>query len=95
MKERFIDLVYQTVIGEMQPDFELTGVEDAFAPGSLCDNAYEEMLRAYARIRIRLGVQDEDQEVETILHCMTVIQKEIAYQMYRYGVHFGIADHIS
>ena len=95
MADRFIDLVYQTVIGEMQPDFELTGVEDAFAPGSMCDNAYEEMLRAYEHIRNRLGVRDEEPDVETILHCMSVIQKEIAYQMYRYGVHFGIADYIS
>lgn len=94
MSERFIDTVYQTVIGELQPDFALQGVEDSFAPGGLCDKAYEEMRCAYNRILERLGIENEDIDLETILHCMTVIQKEIAYQMYRYGVHFGITDQI-
>ena len=94
MKERFIDQVYQTVIGQLQPCFALKGVEDSFAPGGLCDNAYQEMRCAYDRILERLEKQDEDLDIEIILNCMTVIQKEIAYQMYRYGVHFGIVDQL-
>ena len=94
MTERFIDLVYQSVIGELQPDFAIRGIENSFAPGSMCDTAYNDMLCAYARLAERLGVHNEDEDLETILHCMTVIQKEIAYQMYRYGVHFGIVDQI-
>ena len=94
MTERFIDLVYQSVIGELQPDFAIRGIENSFAPGSMCDTAYNDMLCAYARLTERLGVHNEDKDLETILHCMTVIQKEIAYQMYRYGVHFGIVDQI-
>ena len=92
MKERFIDLVYQTVIGELELDYELPGVENSFEEGSLCDQAYEQMRGAYDRLLHRLGLENEDLDLETIIHCMTVIQKEIAYQMYRYGVHFGVAD---
>ena len=94
MKERFIDTVYQTVIGELQPEYRLLGVENSFAEGDLCDQAYEQVREAYARLLDRLGKENEDYDIETIIHSMTVIQKEIAYQMYRYGVHFGIADQL-
>lgn len=92
MQERFIDRVYQTVIGELLPDFQINGIEDSFAPGGLCDQAYQEMRSSFDRILERLGVENEDQDLEIILNCMRTIQKEVAYQMYRYGVHFGIQD---
>lgn len=69
-------------------------MEDAFAAGGICDQAYEQMRFAYERLLVRLGCKNEDKDIETIIYALTVIQKEIAYQMYRYGVHFGIADHI-
>ena len=94
MKERFIDTVYQTVIGELQPEYRLPGVEDAFATGGICDQAYEQMCSAYDSLLARLGCANEDKDIETIIYALTVIQKEIAYQMYRYGVHFGIPDQI-
>ena len=33
MNDRFIDTVYQSVIGQLQPQHHLEGVEDLFAPG--------------------------------------------------------------
>ena len=94
MQNRFIDIVYQTVIGELQPEYSLSGVENAFDEDGLCDQAYEQVREAYARLLDRLGKENEDHDIETIIHSMTVIQKEIAYRMYRYGVHFGIADQL-
>ena len=94
MEYRFIDMVYQTVIGEMEDGCALPGVEDSFAPGSICDRAYDQMRCAYQRLLDRLGKEDEDHDLETIVHTMEIIQKEIAYQMYRYGVHFGVQDRL-
>ena len=94
MEDRFIDIVYQTVIGELQPEYSLVGVENSFAEDSFCDRAYEQVREAYARLLKRLGKENEDRDIETIIQAMTDIQKEVAYQMYRYGVHFGIADQL-
>lgn len=94
MKERFVDMLYQTVIGELQSEYRIPGVEDSFAVGGICDLSYQKMRNAYERLLERLGCENEDQDIEIILNSMIAIQKEIAYQMYRYGVHFGIPDHI-
>lgn len=94
MNERFIDMVYQSVIGQLQPEYHLEGVEDLFAPGCPCDQYYERIQNAYARLLDRLGKENEDSDVEIIISSMNAIQKEVSYQMYRYGVHFGIADRI-
>lgn len=94
MNDRFIDTVYQSVIGQLQLQHHLEGVEDLFAPGCPCDQYYEEMRNAYERLLVRLGEENEDSDLEIIISSMNAIQKEVSYQMYRYGVHYGIADHI-
>ncbi|MBQ6832753.1 MAG: hypothetical protein IJO28_09010 [Oscillospiraceae bacterium] len=94
MTERFIDCVYETVIGQRCGGARVPGVEDAFAPGGLCDQCYESTFRAYDRLRDRLDVEDEDEDVECILDNLRIIEKEVAYQMYRYGVSFGKEDFI-
>ena len=56
--------VYFTLLGEAcEP---VSGVENAFADGSVCDRCYSEMLDAYERLRDRLGVAEEDADVEII-----------------------------
>ena len=52
------------------------------------------MRNAYECLLVRLGEENEDSDLEIIISSMNAIQKEVSYQMYRYGVHYGIADHI-
>jgi len=92
MVERFIDAVYETVIGQRSGGSCVPGVEDAFAPGGICDQCYASVFQAYERLRNRLDVQDEDKDIECILDNLRTIEQEVAYQMYRYGVSFGKED---
>ncbi len=79
--------VYFTLQGEScEP---VPGVENAFADGSVCDRCYSEMLQAYARLRDRLGVQDEDTDVETIINSLRTITDELCYRMFAYGAQLG------
>ncbi len=65
-------------------------VKSAFMPGSLCDRAYEDMLRAYSRLCLRLdSPQWSDPDVECIIHNLRAIGKELSFQMYRYGMIFS------
>ena len=59
------ELVYESLTGELI--VPIRDVPNTFAPGSLCEGKYQEMLDAYARLRDRLGVVDEDADVEIII----------------------------
>ena len=77
--------LYYTLIGQMQEEFCVPEVENLFAEGGECEQAYDEMLEAYGRLRERLGVVDEDRDVETIINSFLKIQRLVAIKMFEYG----------
>lgn len=81
----YIDRVYYTLLGELDAEAAISGVENAFAPGSLCDREYESLQAAYERLRRRLGAAGEDGDVETILSAMFAICHDVGRRMYRHG----------
>lgn len=68
------------------------GVENAFAPGSICEKSYSDMLDAYGRLCARLGVQDEDKDVEVIINSLQTITEELCYRMFTYGAKLSHKD---
>ncbi len=89
MEDRLIKDVYDTLNGTMLPEFAVPGVENVFAPGTNCDRWYEQMHEAYARLRKRLGVVDEDMDVEEIISALLDVGQEMAMKMFVYGVGFA------
>ena len=77
--------IYGTLLGELLPEYAVPGIEDAFAPGSFCDKKYAEMRDAYQRLCLRLGVRDEDPDLEIIVDSLTDIQHCLAEKMFRLG----------
>ncbi len=64
-------------------------VKNLFEDGMPCEKWYDEMLKAYLRVCNRLGIADEeDDDVEIIITCLRRIEREAAYQMFRYGAQF-------
>ncbi len=84
-----IEYIYLTLIGQMGEAFCVAGVENLFEEGSECDCAYSQMLDAYARLRDRLGVENEDADVEQIIDALRKIEKIISMKMFEYGVKFA------
>ena len=83
MDEELIEKVYLSVLGELvEPIAE---VESAFQEGSVCDQSYEEMLSAYARLRERLHVREEDSDVEIIISSLRRITDQLCLKMFQYG----------
>ncbi len=74
--------IYETMLGLREEGFQVPGVENAFSDGSLCAESYEKMRSAYARICFRLGVQDEDPDLETIVSAMEAIQRDLCRRIY-------------
>ncbi len=74
--------IYETMLGQREPEFQVPGVEDAFEPGLLCDQAYSKMRDAYERVCQRLGCRDEDGDLDCIVDCMELIQQELCRRMF-------------
>ena len=77
--------VYLTLCGEIHDKYAVPGVENAYADGSECDRLYCELCDAYDRLRQRLGVVDEDGDVEIIIGNLLSIQAILCEKMYFYG----------
>lgn len=69
--------------------YRMPGVGNAFAEGSYCASCYHEIWEAYERLRERLGVKDEDKDVEAIIRAYEDVQRELCCLMYHYGAKFG------
>ena len=85
MQEYAFEDIYYTLCGEICEDDAVPSVENAYGEGSDCDVLYNEMSQAYARLRNRLGVVDEDADVEVIINNLLGIQRILCEKMFLYG----------
>jgi hypothetical protein len=74
------ELVYESLIGELVDPIK--DVPNAFEPGSYCETRYRQVLEAYERLRGRLGVTDEDPDVEIIIDSLLEIQRKLCMEMF-------------
>ena len=89
MHEDFVKQVYNTLMGLYILRYRVPGVENAFAPGQPCMELYSKALDAYQRICERLGVGEEDYDVEVIFSAIMDISEILGLKMYHYGALFG------
>ncbi len=73
--------IYQTMLGLLEEEYCVPGVEDAFAPGSLCAREYEAMREAYDRVCRRLG-KEEDRDLDEMVYALEQIQEELCRRFY-------------
>lgn len=79
------DEVSDTVRGLMVPEYAVAGVENLFAEGSYCQRRYDDMREAYARLCVRLGVEDEDRDLEQMISALDDITARLCRTMYEHG----------
>ena len=89
MFQQKAEWVYMTMVGHIEEAYRLPGVEDAFAEGSYCMERYCTAMDAYERLLDRLGIDDEDADVEQMRNAFDDIQRVLCCQMYRYGALLG------
>ena len=82
----YIDEIYASLQGVLIPEAAVPWVENMFRPGAFCEQEYARMLAAYARLVDRLGVKDEDPDVEIIIDSLLSIQDAMCRKMFLYGM---------
>lgn len=85
MKNYTFEDVYYTLLGELEESYALPAVENAYAPGGECDRLYTEIQNACQSLCNRLGVPDEDADVELVLGNFLSIQRILCEKMFHYG----------
>lgn len=85
MQQDYAEYVYHTLIGAYIPGLGAPGIENAFADGAPCMELYSNAYNAYQRLCDRLGVVDEDDDVEIIFQSLLLISKNLGIKMFRYG----------
>lgn len=80
--------IYDTLCGNLLDEYAVAGIENVFAEGSFCDCRYGRMRSAYERLCGRLGVRDEDSDLEIIVDSLLDIQSYIARKMFFLGVQY-------
>lgn len=91
MEHDYMKWAYATMACHLNEEYQMPGVEYAFEKDSFCLTEYGKILDAYSSLCNRLGTEDQDDpDVETIIHSSLLIQEELCYRMYRYGALFGM-----
>ena len=86
------EFIYDSLTGQYIPEAAAKDVEDAFAPGQPCHALYKEASGAYDRLCDRLGVTDEDEDVEIIFNAFLSMSKILGIKMYHYGLRSVSSD---
>lgn len=89
MFENKAQWAYETMACQIVAEYQMPGVKNAFREGTFCMQRYNEAMDAYDRLRSRLGVQDEDKDVECMICAFEEIQRELCLRMYHYGATHG------
>ena len=92
MRKDFMEWAYETLVCGVEDGYQMPGVACAFSDNAYCLKRYAVALDAYERLCQRLGVQDEDEDVEIIIRAFMDIERELCFRMYRYGAEFGMGE---
>ena len=83
------DDIYATLLGEILSEYAVPWVENAFAPGSVCDAVFTRITEARQRIYDRQSSQGKDPDMEIIFDGFLDIQYELCRKMFQYGVQYA------
>lgn len=75
--------------GVLIPECRLPWVENIFVPGHKYYEAYRTMREAYDRLCLRLGVEEEDEDVEILRDSLMDYGKISSMKMFEYGRAYG------
>ena len=87
--------VYDCLLGQIVSEKALDWVENIYTDGSEYDRNYAAVLAAYARLCNRLGVDEEDTDVEIIINALLKNEQIVALKMFESGICYAKSESLS
>ena len=72
---------------DAKPPFEW--VENAFAPGTLFSEAYEDFALAREHLCERFGMAEDDDDLELIMNGLLKLEEDLGRRMFLYGFRYA------
>ena len=95
MRDKIIEAVYESVVGQVLDELSVPFAENLFEPGKKCDDLYLQSREAYARVCKRLhpsigscAVTTEDRDLDSMADSLEQICRLVGYEMFRCGAYF-------
>lgn len=85
MTDELMEDIYLTLMGQLIPEAEVPGVENAFARGGECLGLLEDIYSARDRVLDRLGIVGEDPDLEIMVSGYEEMLEIIGLNMFRLG----------
>lgn len=85
----FAEAVYGTLTGIIDPEYRVPGVENMLGEGCECNMLYGKMRHAYDRVLDRLGLEDDDADIEEMISSLEEIERLLCIRMYEIGTLIG------
>ena len=79
--------IYLSMTGELEPG--LPWVENAFAEGTECSRAYQELWAARENLCRRFGMDWEDKDLERIMNAVALLEEDFGRRMFRCGIEYA------
>ena len=80
-----MERIYEALSGMCPCLYNGEAVENLFAEGSPCNQLYAEVYNAKVSLMERLGMRDEDEEIELIINNLLEIGCIKSYAMFHWG----------
>ena len=88
MTDELLDDIYFTLTGQLIPEAEIPGIENAFAEGEECDIILGDIYDARDALLERLGIVGEDRDLEIMVSGYERMLKMIGQKMFLLGMTF-------
>ena len=87
--EKDCNLILDMTTGviDAKPPFEW--VENAFAPGTLFSEAYEDFALAREHLCERVGLAEDDEDLELIMNGLLKLEKDLGRRMFLCGLRYA------
>ena len=95
MNKELMEEIYMTLQGSYTYAGGVQGVENLFEEDACCMKLYAQVYDANQRLCERLGVVDEDDDVEIIISNMMDIERIVSMKMFEYGWKFALQQQMS
>ena len=81
--------IYDISMGMQDPKPPFEWLTSNFAPGTKFSEAYDDFCKSRENLCFRFGMDEEDEDLERIMHGLIKLEDDLSRRMFYYGVKYA------